>query len=80
MNIRHRVAGVNKVIRLPELEAMTGRKRSSVYEDVANGRMPRQIKIGPRAVGWLRCDIESWLASRIAERDAETILIGPTKL
>lgn len=64
-----RLQGTGEVIRLHELEKLTGRKRSSVYEDMAAGRLPKQIKIGPRAVGWLRCDIDKWLASRVAERD-----------
>ena len=61
------------VLRLPEVEALTGRKRSSIYEDMAAGRMPRQIKIGPRAVGWLRADIEEWQARCVAERDTALV-------
>lgn len=59
------------VLRLRDVQAMTGRKRSSIYEDIAAGRLPRPLRIGPRAVGWLRADIEHWQASRIAARDAE---------
>ncbi len=57
------------VVRLPEVVQLTGRKRSSIYEDMAAGRMPRSIKLGPRSVGWLRADIEAWIAARVAERD-----------
>lgn len=59
------------IIRLPELQAITGRPRSSLYEDMAAGRMPKPIKLGPRAVGWLRADVEQWLAARVAERDGQ---------
>lgn len=64
-----------ELIRLPQLEAMTGRKRSSIYSDMAAGRLPRPIKIGPRSVAWLRADVETWLAERVAQRDliAETV-------
>lgn len=62
-----------RVIRLRELEALTGRKRSSIYEDVAQGRLPRQVKIGPRAVGWLKSDIDQWLAALVAARDASPV-------
>lgn len=65
------------ILGLPDVEALTGRKRASIYEDMAAGRMPRQIKLGPRAVGWLRSDIEGWLASRVDARDATAgALIG----
>lgn len=57
------------ILRLPDVVALTGRGRASLYTDMAAGRMPRQIKLGPRAVGWLRADIEAWIADRIAERD-----------
>ena len=62
-----------ELIRLPQVEAMTGRKRSSIYEDMAAGRMPKPIKVGPRAVAWLRADIEAWLAERVAERDTAKV-------
>lgn len=58
-----------ELIRLPQLEAMTGRKCSSIYEDMAAGRMPKPIKIGPRSVAWLRSDVEAWIAQRVAQRD-----------
>ena len=58
----------DEVIRLHELEMLTGRKRSSIYEDMAAGRLPRSIKLGPRAVGWFRSDVLKWQADRAAER------------
>lgn len=63
----------SRILRLRDVETLTGRKRSSIYEDIAAGRMPRPLKLGPRAVGWLRSDIDAWLAERIAERAT-----GPT--
>lgn len=61
-----------ELIRLRQLEELTGRKRSSIYSDMAAGRMPRPIKIGPRAVAWMRADVETWLAERVAQRDQIT--------
>lgn len=59
------------ILRLPEVMALTGRSRSSLYEDLAAKRLPPPIRLGPRAVGWLRTDIEQWQAERIAARDIE---------
>ena len=64
------------VLRMRDVEALTGRKRSSIYEDMAAGRMPRQIKIGPRAVGWLRAEIEAWQLACVAQRDAQAEAIA----
>lgn len=58
------------IIRLPELRALTGRGRSAIYADMAAGRLPRPIKLGARSVGWLRAEVDAWIAARIAERDA----------
>jgi prophage regulatory protein len=59
-----------KFLRLPEVIRLTGRKRSSVYADMAAGKMPKCIKIGPRAVAWDAGEIAAWQASKLAERDA----------
>ena len=57
------------ILRLPEVESRTGRKRSSIYEDMAAGRMPKSIKLGPRSVGWFSSDILLWQEARARERD-----------
>ncbi len=31
---------------------------------------PRPIQLGPRAVGFLKTEVDEWLATRIADRDA----------
>lgn len=64
----------DEVIRLPEMERLTGRKRSSIYEDMEAGRLPKTIKLGPKAVGWFRADVLRWQAERIAERDQEAAI------
>lgn len=57
------------ILRLREVESRTGRKRSSIYEDMAAGRMPKSIKLGPRSVGWFSSDILLWQEARARERD-----------
>jgi prophage regulatory protein len=42
-------------LRLPQVETLCGRKRSSIYQDIAAGKFPKPIKLNPpngRAVGW----------------------------
>jgi prophage regulatory protein len=58
-----------KILRRPEVEAMTGLGRSSIYAEMAAGRLKRPVNIGLRAVGWLEQDIIEWQNERIAERD-----------
>jgi prophage regulatory protein len=58
------------MLRLREVQQMTGRSRSSIYQDIGLGRFPKQIKIGVRAVAFSEQEVFDWLHRRIAERDS----------
>jgi prophage regulatory protein len=58
-----------RILRLPEVERRTGRKRSAIYSDP---NFPSPVPIGPRAVGWLESEIDSWLQRCITERTNPT--------
>jgi len=51
------------VLRRPDVEALTGLSRSTIYKFMKDGTFPKAVKIGPRAVGWRRADIDDWLSS-----------------
>lgn len=57
----------SRIIRLPEVINRTGRSRSSIYQDVADGYFPAPIKLGrnARAIGWPESVIEDWIQERI---------------
>jgi prophage regulatory protein len=59
-----------KVLRLPEVMARIGLCRASLYLYINKGSFPKQISIGPRAVGWLEHEIDAWLTARIQTRRA----------
>ncbi|ALX12449.1 hypothetical protein P350_13320 [Burkholderia cepacia JBK9] len=52
------------IIRLPELMKTVGRGKSAIYQGMADGTFPTNIKLGrgARSVGWRRADVERWLA------------------
>ena len=60
----------NAVFRLPQVLQATALSRSTVYAMMADGRFPKPMKLGERAVGWSEAEIAAWLESRIAARDA----------
>lgn len=60
-------------LRLPQVIAQTGLKRSSIYMHIQKGDFPKQIKLGPKAVGWDADEIAVWQAAKIAERDGKPI-------
>ena len=52
---------VAKILRLPEVMARTGLKRSSIYSAISQGLFPKQVRLGKRMVGWREDDVEAWL-------------------
>lgn len=57
------------LMKLPEVEARTGKKRSAIYAEISAGTFPAPVKIGARASAWVAAEIQDWIDSRIAERD-----------
>ena len=55
-----------KILRLTEVKAKTGLGRSSLYNLVSLGKFPQQVRLGPRTVGWIESEVESWLQQQIA--------------
>lgn len=52
------------MLRRRELESWIGLSRSTIYRLMSEGRFPRPIRVGPRAVRWPRTEIETWLRAR----------------
>lgn len=56
--------GVDRLIRMRELQQMIGRSRSSIYRDERLGLFPRRRRIGPRSVAYLHSEVMAWIRSR----------------
>jgi prophage regulatory protein len=57
---------VERILRRRELRAVTGYGTTRINELIAEGRFPRPIKLGERAVGWLESEVSEWQQQRIA--------------
>jgi prophage regulatory protein len=55
------------ILRLPAVKTRTGLSRSTIYLRVSEGRFPRPISLGDRAVGWVDAEVEAWLADQIEQ-------------
>jgi prophage regulatory protein len=60
---------LEKILRRPEVTAVTGLPKSSLYAEIAAGRFPKPVAIRGTAVGWLEPEVIAWQKKRIAERD-----------
>lgn len=52
-----------RLIRLPEVIARVGLKRSSIYQRMAEGRFPKGRSLGPRCTVWVEAEIDAWIKS-----------------
>ena len=54
-----------RFLRLPDVEFAVGKKRSTIYRDIAAGKFPAPYDLGSsRSVGWLSTEISAWILSR----------------
>ena len=65
--MQHHQVTVDRLLRRPEVEALTGLKRATIYQKMAMGDFPRPINIGRRAVAWPLSVIDGWIQARKAE-------------
>jgi prophage regulatory protein len=53
------------ILRLPAVKGRTGLSRSTIYLRISEGRFPKPVSLGGRAVGWVEAEIQQWLEQRI---------------
>ena len=57
-----------QVVREKERFHLTTVSRVQWWRNERKGTAPRRLQLGPNSVGWLRHEIEQWIAARAAER------------
>ena len=57
------------MIRLRQVEEVTGDKRSTIYKRISEGEFPKPVKLGTKSVGWVEEEIAAYNENRIAARD-----------
>jgi prophage regulatory protein len=62
-DVSHAGTTAPRLIRLPELLARVGLKRSSIYLRMAQGRFPKSRSLGPRCAVWMESEVDDWIAT-----------------
>lgn len=63
---QHQLVPVSlSIIRLPVVIDRTGLSRSTIYLRVSQGKFPKPVSLGARAVGWVESEVDEWLADLI---------------
>jgi prophage regulatory protein len=52
-------------LRRKQVEARTGLSRSTIYQYIKDGALPKPVPLGPRAVGWLESEVSEWISRRV---------------
>jgi prophage regulatory protein len=50
-----------RLIRLPDVIARVGIKRSMIYRLMGEGRFPRSRSLGPKCAVWVESEIDDWI-------------------
>ncbi len=59
-----------RFLKLPEVKARVALSRASIYAKMIDGRFPKSVSLGARAVAWRETDIEAWMTAREEARPA----------
>jgi prophage regulatory protein len=56
----------DRFLRLPDVEAQTGLRKTTIYALIKRGDFPRGHHITPRCVAWPESAVLQWVQDRIA--------------
>ena len=50
-----------RLLRLPEVMARVGLRRSAIYQRMNEGRFPKSRSLGPKCAVWVEAEIDEWI-------------------
>ncbi|GAB1379755.1 helix-turn-helix transcriptional regulator [Pararhodobacter aggregans] len=63
----------NALLRTPDVCAVTGMARPTLYEAMAKGLFPRPIKLGANSSAWGAAEVNAWCAARLAGKSEDDL-------
>lgn len=51
----------SRLLRLPEVMARVGLKRSAIYQRMSEGRFPKSRSLGRKCAVWVESEINDWI-------------------
>jgi prophage regulatory protein len=68
VNVNVNAPTERRILRRAEVEQKTGFKRAHLYTLMREGKFPKALRLGIRAVGWDSVEIDAWIAERLRQR------------
>lgn len=57
-----------RILRLPQVKAVSGLGRTKIYDLMKEGRFPKARRIaGANVVGWDSVEIDAWVAAQLGQ-------------
>jgi prophage regulatory protein len=60
---------MKNIIKINAVKEQTHLSIASIYRLAKQGDFPKPIKLGVKASGWLQCELDEWIESRLNARD-----------
>ena len=60
-----------RLVRKPELQAITGLSDPTIYRLEKQGRFPQRVKIGGNSVAWIEAEIMAWIREKADDRNVD---------
>ncbi|EJA5009149.1 helix-turn-helix transcriptional regulator [Salmonella enterica] len=61
----------NNLLRMSEIMRRTGYGKAWIYRLISQGKFPRPVKIGSRAIAFVESEVDDWINQRIEESRQE---------
>ncbi len=55
---------IDPILKLPDVLEVTSLGKTAPYKMIGDGSFPRQIRLGPRSVGWRQSAVAEWINPR----------------
>lgn len=66
------VEPVSRVLRFPDVIHRTGLSKSAIYQRIRSEEFPAPVVLGPRAIGFIECEVDGWLRALTRQRHSCT--------
>ncbi|MEY4750389.1 MAG: hypothetical protein RIQ60_2603 [Pseudomonadota bacterium] len=61
----------DRLVRIAEVEQITGLKKSSIYGLMKSGKFPNSVRISKRCTAWQEAAVLTWVQDQIAAAGAK---------
>lgn len=66
---KYQTVFVGNLIGLQDIKRKTTLGKTTVYQQIKERNFPAPVHIGRRRVAWVEAEVDTWVRSRIEERD-----------